>query len=134
MRSRSPLPLPLLLLLLLTGCVTTVVPEKPDYAVAVVRNPSARIPPTGSYSLVRGPFGVEEDSGLDLGQIEASLRTAIHQVLSERGYMPGFHGQTDLVVGYAVALDKGVDDAAMNLTYGLSPGWVPGGTQAGESP
>jgi len=122
---------PLLLLLLLSGCVTTVVPEKPDYAVAVVRNPSARIPPTGTYSLVRGPFGVAEDSGLDLGQIERMLRTAIHQVMSERGYMPGFHGQTDLVVGYAVALDKGFDDTAMNLTYGLSPGWVPGGAQAG---
>jgi hypothetical protein len=122
----------LLWVLLFAGCVTTEVPKQPDYAVAVVRNPSARIPPAGSFSLVRGPFGTTEDSGLDLRSVDGMLRSAIREVMAERGYAPGFGGGGDLLVGYAVALDRGFDDTAMNLTYGLSPGWTPVGLQAGE--
>jgi hypothetical protein len=119
-------------LLLLAGCVTTEVPQQPDYAVAVVRNPSARIPPTGTFSLIRGPFGADEESGLDLRQVDGMLRSVIRDVMAESGYAPGFGGASDLLVGYAVALDRGLDDTAMNLTYGLSPGWTPAGLQAGE--
>jgi hypothetical protein len=119
-------------MLLLAGCVTTEVPQQPDYAVAVVRNPSARIPPGGSFSLVRGPFGAAEDTNLDLRQVDGMLRSAIRDAMAELGYAPGFGGGGDLLVGYAVVLDRGFDDTAMNLTYGLSPGWTPGGLQAGE--
>ena len=31
-----------------------------------------------------------------------------------------------------MALDRGFDDTAMDLTYGLSPGWTPAGARAGE--
>ena len=108
--------------------------EPLDVAVAIVRNPSARIPTRATYALVRGPFGLGEDeeAGPGAGEVDGMLRAAIDATLADRGYVRGMVGQTDLLIGYAVALDSVMDDHSMNMTYGLSPGWVPGGGQAGE--
>ena len=75
------------------------------------------IPDAGSFAWGMHYFSVKQDLGVDLDAVNQRLHASLEAELARHGFKPA-EADTDLIVGYAVALGTDLDESVFNLAYG----------------
>ncbi len=115
----------------LSACAELVEPE-PDEAAALGRtslvhtsDPDFKPQPGDFYSWLPEATHVYRDQRIPEGSVEGVMRDAIRTELGARGYRyTASRADSDFLVGYTLALESALDDAAIAARYGLQPGLV----------
>ncbi len=117
------------LLVSVSACAQEEEPKKKetllnDFAIAIVRDSAASVPPEASFAWAPAMKTFYEDPQLTQFPLQEILQQTIHDTLVEKNlrYQPS--PGADFLVGYVVALEKSMDDKTIDALYGVQPGLV----------
>lgn len=127
-------PVAIAALFALSACAELVEPE-PNEAATLGRtslvytsDPTFNPQPGNFYSWLPEATRVYGDQRVPEDSVEGVMRDAIRNELGARGYhYTASQADSDFMVGYTVALESALDDAAIVAKYGLQPGLVGSG-------
>jgi len=121
-------------LLMLSACAEMTSPESSEAAalgrtsLVYTSDPDFKPQPGDFYAWLPEAIQVYRDQRIPEGSVEGVLRKAIRDELGARGYRyTASQASSNFLVGYAVALESALDDAAIAAKYGLQPGLVGSG-------
>jgi len=122
-------------LLALIACAELTEPEPSEEAAALGRtslvytsDPDFKPEPGDFYAWLPEATRAYHDQRIPEGSVEGVMRDAIRTELGARGYRyTTSQANSDFLVGYTVALESALDDAAIVAKYGLQPGLVGAG-------
>ena len=84
------------------------------------------LPPRGGrFDWLPGAVKFIDDPKLKDVPFDHLIQNAIIKTLTDMGYQQSGQGsQTDFYVGYIAALEESLDDATINKTFGVNPGFI----------
>jgi len=82
-------------------------------------------PKGGQFDWLPGAVKFIDNPKLKHVPIEHLIQNSIVKTLNDMGYQQSGQGsQTDFYVGYIAALEESLDDATINKTFGINPGFI----------
>lgn len=117
----------LLTLMAFVGCssatsIEDLPPELQAASVVSTRGPGAPLASSGRWSFLPGSRIVADPQNRDAPWVEQQVRNALIDSLSGKNWTLDGIGGSEMQLGYMIAVDDEMDDAALAATFGLSPG------------
>jgi hypothetical protein len=82
-------------------------------------------PKGGRFDWLPGAVKFIDNPKLKGAPVDRLIQNAITKTLTDMGYQQSGQGsQTDFYVGYIAALEESLDDATINKTFGINPGFI----------
>ena len=102
------------------ACTTTTDPE--PVSVVAIGSPDAAARAMRTYAWSPTATIVPDDPAYDAARLESTLRTAIADVMTARGYRLAPPDAADRHIAYALGLSTILDDERLARTFGFTPG------------
>ena len=119
-----------------TGCaadsVADLPPELQAASVVSSRGPGPGLGPSGQWSFMPDSRILASPDRDDAAWVESSVQNALITEMEARGWAPTSASGVELQLGYLIAVDDELTDAAIQETFGMTPGLPVGNNRYGK--